>query len=235
VTNELYHHGILGQRWGVRRYQRKDGSLTSAGRKRYRVDPVNASPTNYSKTSEDKVLKKGQTVTRVSVGPDDKTYDNKKYVSILPEDQKTWERIIGEKYADDYLKTYNQTYATTKDLRIMGTKKQGEIFTNMLMNNSDFRNQFIVDQDQMARWGTRKGYDLTDSLSMNVAVQSKTGKAFVDKVRKLGYDGLFDADGTNVAKAPVIVLNPENNLSKQGKETPTWVTKKYEKELELHD
>ena len=33
--NELYHHGILGQRWGVRRYQNSDGSLTSEGKKRY--------------------------------------------------------------------------------------------------------------------------------------------------------------------------------------------------------
>lgn len=31
---ELYHHGILGQRWGVRRFQNKDGSLTSAGKNR---------------------------------------------------------------------------------------------------------------------------------------------------------------------------------------------------------
>lgn len=33
--NELYHHGIKGMKWGVRRYQNKDGSLTNAGKKRY--------------------------------------------------------------------------------------------------------------------------------------------------------------------------------------------------------
>lgn len=31
---ELYHHGILGQRWGIRRFQNKDGSLTPAGKKK---------------------------------------------------------------------------------------------------------------------------------------------------------------------------------------------------------
>lgn len=35
---ELYHHGIKGQRWGIRRYQNKDGSLTAAGQKRYDRD-----------------------------------------------------------------------------------------------------------------------------------------------------------------------------------------------------
>ena len=35
--NELYHWGIKGQKWGIRRYQNEDGSLTPEGRKRYGV------------------------------------------------------------------------------------------------------------------------------------------------------------------------------------------------------
>lgn len=36
-NNELYHHGIKGQKWGVRRYQNADGSYTGVGRRRYGI------------------------------------------------------------------------------------------------------------------------------------------------------------------------------------------------------
>ena len=34
----IEHHGILGQKWGIRRFQNKDGSLTAAGKQRYGSD-----------------------------------------------------------------------------------------------------------------------------------------------------------------------------------------------------
>ena len=49
MDNELYHHGVKGQKWGIRRFQNKDGSLTLAGKKR-----ALKMQNQYTKLSNDK-------------------------------------------------------------------------------------------------------------------------------------------------------------------------------------
>lgn len=56
VNGELYHHGTKGMRWGVRRYQNADGTLTEAGKKRYAKD---AKSKGYNQQDEDGNYYKG--------------------------------------------------------------------------------------------------------------------------------------------------------------------------------
>ena len=113
APDELYHHGVLGMKWGVRRYQNKDGTLTEAGKKR-----------------QAKLEKKYYKLTKNDIR---KTRDNYKSVSEMS-DNELREKINRKKMEKEYKKLYSpemtvtQKYATKilNDMVIAGVTLAGK-------------------------------------------------------------------------------------------------------------
>lgn len=66
-TGELYHHGIKDMKWGRRRYQNKDGSLTPEGRKRYSKGDGSESAKNTKSTKSKKLSEMSDDEIRTAI------------------------------------------------------------------------------------------------------------------------------------------------------------------------
>lgn len=147
MYNELYHHGVKGQKWGVHRYQYKDGSLTPAGRKRYQ-----------SQSSDSKIA------DRVSSMLGTKVTDAVKLAKT---------QITGKQYVDSYLKS-GTTFAriqTSKDFEkfaFYATYKQKDMdkYLGLFGKNLTDRAKYAARQAEKKAKETGSEEDILEAKSL---------------------------------------------------------------------
>ena len=216
-SDYLEHHGILGQKWGVRRYQNKDGSLTAAGKKR------------ALERGEDYSLKAGTELYRVtnnSNGYNDTT--SRVYASGNKKDHAKWKKEYDQGYSY-YQKLYDCRLKTVKDIKVAGETALGQAWLES-MQSEGFRKMALSDMNMLANnyglhSGAKNENDMTyDKFSRTLGYHTKSGDGFLTFMNQVkGYDAIIDYYGRHTKDSdvlknisePLIILNPQENLKKE--------------------
>ena len=116
MDNELQHFGIKGMKWGVRRYQNKDGSLTPAGKKRYDESDEEREKKEKSKKTKVKVATAAVATAAVATTAamnKDKIKKGMEYVNT----NKPSKGEKKETTVDDYKESLKKTQSADKALQ----------------------------------------------------------------------------------------------------------------------
>ena len=164
----LIHHGIKGQRWGVRRYQRPDGSLTPMGKRR----ASNIYRNYYTKGAND--LRKAQVEIDKKAAKD----GDKAYSDTMDRFNKKFGNELSEKM---FIKAANAV-AEAEDLQISASKLK--YTSDFVKNNENFQQALkIAKTYKMDKWdklasSTRKQLENYSNTNVNVDVVSEVMKKY---------------------------------------------------------
>ena len=132
---ELYHHGIKGQKWGVRRFQNKDGSLTPAGKKRYDEYGMRygiKAEYDKSKMDEDVILKKGTHIQNISSdSARDVSKDRPIYGAHTKHDKDAYGGRFAKAVDTRYGIAIKNDLVLLKDVKVASQKQAVETFMEM--------------------------------------------------------------------------------------------------------
>lgn len=146
--DELYHHGIKGQKWGIRRFQNPDGTYTEAGLKRYRRFDAKS----------DLGYKPFQRLNKVQSGYTDRyKTDVKGYIKNTKKSNKTKRETKRVKYAreakaflarSETTKAMNQYY---NSLFSSDKKNLNRAYKEKLINNGREAAHDYIDREMLRR------------------------------------------------------------------------------------